>query len=100
MDGRCGGLPGPDTTNGEDDQVSERDWDDAHLVNEIGDVHAASRATYGAPRIHAELKLGQGHEIGRNQVARLMRTAQLQSICHRRKVRRRPAPAVHDDDLV
>jgi putative transposase len=84
-------VPAPDTTNGEDDQVSERDWDDVHLVNEIRDVHTASRA---------ELKLGQGHRIGRKRVARLIRTAQLQGICHRRKGRHRPAPAVHDDDLV
>ena len=39
---------------------SDRDWDDAHLLDEIRDVHAASRATYGAPRVHAELKLGRG----------------------------------------
>jgi transposase InsO family protein len=77
--------------------VSERDWDDAHLLDEIRDVHAASRATYGAPRVHAELKLGRGHRIGRKRVARLMRTAELQGICHRRKGRHRPAPAVHDD---
>jgi transposase InsO family protein len=77
--------------------VSERDWDDAHLLDEIREVHAASRATYGAPRVHAELKLGRGHRIGRKRVARLMRTAELQGICHRRKGRHRPAPAVHDD---
>ncbi len=40
---------------------SERDWDDAHLLDEIRQVHKASRATYGAPRVHAELKLGRGH---------------------------------------
>ncbi len=77
--------------------VSERDWDDAHLLDEIKDVHVASRATYGAPRVHAELKLGRGHRIGRKRVARLMRTERLQGICHRRKGRHRPAPAVHDD---
>ena len=77
--------------------VSVRDWDDAHLLDEIREVHAASRATYGAPRVHAELKLGRGHRIGRKRVARLMRTGHLQGICHRRKGRHRPAPAVHDD---
>jgi putative transposase len=77
--------------------VSDRDWDDAHLLDEIKDVHVASRATYGAPRVHAELKLGRGHRIGRKRVARLMRTERLQGICHRRKGRHRPAPAVHDD---
>lgn len=76
---------------------SDRDWDDAHLLDEIRDVHAASRATYGAPRVHAELKLGRGHRIGKKRVARLMRTAGIQGICHRRKGRHRPAPAVHED---
>jgi len=42
----------------------DRDWDDAHLLDEIKDVHAASRATYGAPGVHAELNLGRGHRIG------------------------------------
>ncbi|HVC24902.1 MAG TPA: IS3 family transposase [Acidimicrobiales bacterium] len=76
---------------------SLRDVDDAHLLQEIREVHAASRATYGAPRVHAELKLGRGHRIGKKRVARLMRIAGLQGVCHRRKGRHRPAPAVHDD---
>jgi putative transposase len=77
--------------------ASARDWDDAHLLDEIRDVHAASRATYGAPRVHAELKLGRGHRVGRKRVARLMRLAGLQGVCHRRKGRHRPAAAVHED---
>lgn len=76
---------------------SHRDWDDAHLLDEIKDVHAASRATYGAPRVHAELKIGRGHRIGKKRVARLMRTVGIQGVCHRRKGRHRPAPAVHED---
>ena len=60
-------------------------------------MNAASRATYGAPRAHAELKLGRGHRIGKQRVARLMRTAGIPGICHRRKGRHRPAPAVHED---
>jgi len=70
---------------------SDRDWDDAHLLDEIKDVHAASRATYGASRVHAELKLGRGHRIGRKWVARLMRCAGIKGICHRRKGRHRPS---------
>lgn len=50
---------------------SMRDWDDAQLLDEIYEVHAASRATYGAPRVHGELKLGRG----RRCVARFDRTA-------------------------
>jgi hypothetical protein len=47
---------------------SRRDVDDAYLLDEIRDVHEGSRATYGAPRVHAELKLGRGHHIGRKRV--------------------------------
>ena len=47
--------------------------------------------------LHAELKRGRGHRIGKMRVARLVRTAGIKGICHRRKGRNRPAPAVHDD---
>ena len=77
--------------------ASARDVDDAYLLDEIREIHVASRATYGAPRVHAELRLGRGHQIGRKRVARLMRLGGLRGICHRRKTRGRAAPAVHDD---
>lgn len=76
---------------------SVRDQDDAHPLDKILEVHAASRATYGSPRVDAELKQGRGHRIGRKWVAGLMRIAGLAGICYRRKGRHRPAPAVHDD---
>src|SRR6266545_1881300 len=38
--------------------LTGRDLEDAYLLNEIVDIHRASRGTYGAPRVHAELKLG------------------------------------------
>lgn len=47
---------------------------DEVLRERIGGIHTASRATYGAPRIHAEL-LQEGWRIGRKRVARLMREA-------------------------
>lgn len=37
---------------------SERDLDDAHLANQVVDIHQASRAFYGSPRVHAELRPG------------------------------------------
>ena len=40
------------------------------------DVHLASRQTYGAPRVHAELSV-QGIGYCRNTVAKLMRRAQI-----------------------
>jgi len=35
---------------------AERQREEAELVSEIGRIHARSRGTYGAPRIHAELR--------------------------------------------
>jgi len=65
---------------------------DAELTAVIHRLHAASRGTYGAPRIHAELR-GEGRRHGRKRVARLMRQAGLAG-CHRR--RRRPRTTVAD----
>jgi putative transposase len=77
---------------------SARQVADEQLTVTITEVHSASRGSYGAPRVHAELRLGLGLTCGRKRVARLMRTAGLAGVCHRRKHRRAgPAPAVHDD---
>jgi putative transposase len=58
---------------------------DAELHLRIAEIHRRSRATYGAPRIHAELK-AQGLRIGRKRVARLMRAAGLYGVSRRRWV--------------
>ena len=39
----------------------------------IGEIHRETLGIYGAPRIHAELRLGDGIQVGRKRVARLMR---------------------------
>ena len=39
---------------------SSRAVADAELTDTIIAIHADSRGTYGAPRVHAELRLGQG----------------------------------------
>lgn len=71
---------------------------DEALTTTIARIHLDSRGTYGAPRVHAELRLGLGVRVGRKRVARLMRKADLQGVCHRRKRRGwKPAPAPHDD---
>lgn len=71
---------------------------DAVLVETIRQIHYESRGTYGAPRVHAELRLGLGLQLGRKRVARLMRAEGLRGVCHQRKRRGwRPAPAPHDD---
>lgn len=54
--------------------ISARRQRQAVLTERIQLVHARSRATYGAPRIHAELTC-QGERCCKNTVARLMRQA-------------------------
>jgi putative transposase len=68
----------------------------------IREVHAGSRGTYGAPRVHAELKDARGVRCGRKRVARLMRAADLAGVSRRRSVRttRRDEAATVSDDLV
>ena len=56
---------------------------DAMLTQAIGQVHAASGASYGSPRIHAELR-ATGMDCSRKRVARLMRTSQLKGKTRRR----------------
>jgi transposase InsO family protein len=71
---------------------------DQALTATITAIHHGSRATYGAPRVHTELRLGLGIACGRKRVARLMRAAGLVGVCHRRKHRgARPLPAPHED---
>jgi len=56
---------------------------DAALTAEIRLAHAASRGTYGAPRVHAELA-AKDIRIGRKRVARLMSEAGLVGVSRRR----------------
>jgi putative transposase len=66
---------------------SDRELYDAWLTDKIKAIHAASDGTYGAPRIHAELRLEHGIRTGRKRVERLMAAASLQGIPVRRKAR-------------
>jgi putative transposase len=54
--------------------LSERERVNTALTAAIQAAHAASRRTYGSPRIYRELK-AQGIVCGRHRVARLMRRA-------------------------
>jgi putative transposase len=58
---------------------------DQALAQEIERIHAASRQTYGAPRIEQELRK-HGRHHGRNRIARLMKQEHL---CGRQKARYR-----------
>ena len=71
---------------------------DAAIIERIREIHAASRGSYGVPRIHAEL-VAAGYVVSRKRVARLMRAAGLAGISRRKRVRTterrqgaRPAP--------
>jgi len=84
------------------DPVREKDLDDAYLCNTIVDIWTMSRRSYGSPRVHAELKLGQGVRCSRKRVERLMRQAQIAGIHRRRRggCTRRDLEAQPSDDLV
>lgn len=79
---------------------------DATLLKRVRTIHASSRETYGAPRVHAELR-ADGEKHGRKRVARLMRAAGLVGASRRRAgvttTRRdkeaRPAPDLVDRNL-
>jgi putative transposase len=66
---------------------SDRELYDAFLLEKIREIHAASGGTYGAPRIHAELRLEHGIRVGRKRVERLMAKAGLEGIPVPRKAR-------------
>jgi putative transposase len=83
--------------------ASARSLADAALLRRVRTLHAGSRQTYGAPRIHAELQ-ATGERHSRKRIARLMRQAGLVGASHRRggpvTTRRdrqsRPAPDLVD----
>ncbi len=62
---------------------SARAQADQRLLDQIRTSHARSRQTYGAPRIHADLR-ETGVRCGRKRVARLMRQAGLAGASRRR----------------
>ena len=62
---------------------SRRAMTDGELSERIRAIHASSKGTYGAPRIHAQLRR-DGICCGRKRVARLMVRAGLCGRCRRR----------------
>ena len=64
-------------------QLSARAQADQRLTDEIKDIYDDSRCTYGAPRVHAELR-HRGKRVGRTRVARRMRKAGRIGRCPRR----------------
>ena len=78
---------------------SKRSIQDAVLVERIRAIHAESDATYGMPRVRAEL-VDEGVKISAKRVARLMRLNAIRGVSRRRGFvvttqrdqRQRPAP--------
>jgi transposase InsO family protein len=64
---------------------SQRAQDNLELVMRIKEVHAASRETYGSPRVHAELVQGQGIQCNKKRVERLMRIHDIRGRSRRRR---------------
>ncbi len=79
--------------------VSQRDWDDAHLIDVLYDVHKDD-ATLGYRFLADELADEHGITVGENRVHRLCRIAGIAASHH--KKRSKPGstgPAPHDDLL-
>jgi len=64
--------------------VSRRRLEDERLKSLIRQAWRASDNTYGAPRLHAELRLAGGTRIGKKRIARLMRELEIQGVSRRR----------------
>ena len=80
------------------DPVSQRDWDDAHLINVVLELHADD-PTLGYRFLTDELA-DVGITASENRVWRLCSTAGIFASHHRRKGKAgKPGPPVHDDLL-
>jgi transposase InsO family protein len=78
--------------------VSQRDWDDAHLINKALDIHAAD-PEFGY-RFIADAVIAHGIVVGENRVKRLCRVQGIRSVLARKKGRYpRSGPPVHEDLL-
>jgi transposase InsO family protein len=61
---------------------SARAQADAQVLGAVRAAHAESDGTYGAPRVHGEVR-AVGHHVGKKRVARLMRDAGLHGLSSR-----------------
>ena len=68
-----------------DRKPSRRSRQDAILTERVKTYHNASKKTYGAPRIHADL-LDEGIRVSRKRVERLMKAAGLRGASKRKYV--------------
>jgi putative transposase len=64
---------------------SDRALTDAWLTERIKRIHDHSRGAYGAPRVHAELRMEHDIRVGRKRVARLMKAAGISGVRPRKR---------------
>ena len=64
---------------------SDRALTDAWLTEKIKRIHEDSRGVYGAPRIHAELRMEHDVHVGRKRIARLMKAAGIAGVRPRKR---------------
>jgi putative transposase len=64
---------------------SDRTLSDAWLTEKIRRIHEQSRGVYGAPRIHAELRMEHAIQVGRKRVAWLMKAAGITGVRPRKR---------------
>lgn len=79
---------------------SDRALGDACLLEQIREIHRDNRGVYGAPRIHAELRMARGVKIGRKRVERLMASAGISGLVPKKRGKttiRVPGVRVADD---
>jgi putative transposase len=79
---------------------SDRALTDAWPTERIRTIHRAHRGVYGAPRIHADLRMANGIRVSRKRVERLMRAAGISGLVRRKRGRttiRVPGVRVADD---
>jgi putative transposase len=79
---------------------SDRALSDAWLTERIKRIWADNRKVYGAPRIHAELRMAYGIRVSRKRVERLMRQAAISGLVEKKRGRttiRVPGVRVADD---
>jgi putative transposase len=82
--------------------VSDADWDDAQMANAALEVWQANRRVYGADKLAVAMR-NAGHDVGRDQVARLMRILGIEGARrgrHRTVTTRRDPAAVRHPDLI
>jgi len=73
---------------------SHRDRENQKLVEQIREIHAESRETYGSPRIHADLA-DQGIKCNKKRVERLMRIHGIRAKQYKRR-RVQTTDSAHD----